>query len=419
MKNHALRNALFQIHWFVGITAGIVLALMGVTGALLSFHHPIEDWLNRSVRTVAAQAHKPLSPAELLTRIQLQFPERRILSLQVETAEPTRAARVTLALDAAEPRGNAGGPPGRPHGEVRYVDPYTGEVNADPGNRGEQFFRKVMQLHRWLTWGELGNQAVGKQIVGASALLCLFLAFSGLYLRWPARGSSWRVWLKPNFRLSGRAFLWNLHAIIGTWVLALYVLMSLTGLQWSYDWYRKGLYSLAGVPMPARSAGGPSAGGPSAGGPRAGGARAGGDDPVTQAEIGAAWEGFLAATSDIDVGTVTILLPRTPKDSVEIRYFDRDPAHERAANTIVLDPASGNVIQHERYEDKSVGGKLVASIFPLHSGSFFGVGGSVTYAVAALLMPLFTITGWMLYLRRRRRDAGYKAAAEPSRVEAS
>ncbi len=31
------RRILFQIHWFLGITAGFVLAVMGVTGALLSF----------------------------------------------------------------------------------------------------------------------------------------------------------------------------------------------------------------------------------------------------------------------------------------------------------------------------------------------------------------------------------------------
>ena len=28
-----LKKTLFQLHWFFGITAGLVLALMGVTGA--------------------------------------------------------------------------------------------------------------------------------------------------------------------------------------------------------------------------------------------------------------------------------------------------------------------------------------------------------------------------------------------------
>ena len=32
-----LKKTLFQLHWFFGISAGLVLALMGVTGAVVSF----------------------------------------------------------------------------------------------------------------------------------------------------------------------------------------------------------------------------------------------------------------------------------------------------------------------------------------------------------------------------------------------
>lgn len=393
-KSRLLRNALFQVHWFVGITAGIVLGLVGITGALLGFEHEIQDRLNRSVRTVTP-AGTMLSAPELLARIQQQFPERRIQSLQLEPAHATHAARVTFALahQGDKPA------PGRPRGEVRFVDPYTGTVNADPGNRGEQFFRGVMQLHRWLTWGDLGNQAIGKQIVGASTVLCLYLALSGLYLRWPARDANWRIWLQPNFKLSGRAFLWNLHAVIGTWVLAFYVLMSLTGLQWSYDWYRKGLYSLAGVPMPARPQGREKGGQPQA------------QTAKHAPTIDSAWQRFLTATRNERYDTVSITLPRSAEDAVEIRYLASDAPHERALSNIALDPLTGEIRKHERYADKPVGGKLIASIFPLHSGTFFGVPGQVLYLLASLMMPVFTVTGWLLYLRRRRAKAAAQSRA--------
>lgn len=31
------KNVLFQLHWLLGITAGAVLAVMGLSGAVLSF----------------------------------------------------------------------------------------------------------------------------------------------------------------------------------------------------------------------------------------------------------------------------------------------------------------------------------------------------------------------------------------------
>src|SRR5688572_14755855 len=44
-----LRNILFQAHWLMGITAGVVLALVGVTGAMLSFEKQIVAALNGGV----------------------------------------------------------------------------------------------------------------------------------------------------------------------------------------------------------------------------------------------------------------------------------------------------------------------------------------------------------------------------------
>jgi sulfite reductase (NADPH) flavoprotein alpha-component len=69
-----------------------------------------------------------------------------------------------------------------------------------------------------------------------------------------------------------------------------------------------------------------------------------------------------------------------------------------------------------------MGEKFMASIFPLHSGSFFGVPGSLIYMIASLAMPVFSITGWMLYLDRRRRkrvSANAKSLASASSTEVS
>jgi sulfite reductase (NADPH) flavoprotein alpha-component len=406
-KPSVFRNALFQIHWFVGITAGVVLGLVGITGAMLSFEHEIQDWLNEDVRTVQAQPGPTLTVPDLLARLHAQSPERRILSIQIDPSEPTHAARVTFASPPTAQSTTPAGPPGRPRGDVRYVNPYTGQVNANPGKRGEDFFRGVMQLHRWLTWKDLGNQAIGKQIVGAATALCLYLALSGLYLRWPAKGATWRTWLKPSFRLRGRAFLWNLHAVIGTWVLVFYLLMAATGLQWSYEWYRKGLYSLAGVPVPSRPNRSSDSRGPN-------------QAPALHPNIDRAWGTFINETQAGGLNLVTLNLPSTSSEPLEVRYLPRDYSHPRATNTIALDLATGSVLKHERYADKTTGGKFVASIFPLHSGSFFGLPGTVLYMLTSLLMPVFTVTGWLLYLRRRRAKASARAAgSQLASVEAN
>ena len=359
------RKALFQLHWIVGITVGVILGIVGATGALLSFEQEIVASLARDGRQVEANGRTLLAPAELLARIAASDPQKHIAGLSV-VREPAETVRVTFA-----PR------------EQRYVDPYTGALLAPTSSGAETFFRNVRQLHRWLMLGELGDRDIGRQIVGASTMLLIFMALTGLYLRWP-RGPAarrWKTWLIPDFRLKGRAFLWNLHSVMGTWVLPIYLVIALTGLQWSYEWYRDGLYSIAGAERPAE--------------------REGSREPRGVADIAAfarAWETFARETPGFK--SVNVNLAGRPGKPIEFRYLDRQASHERAFDTLEVD-SEGRVASLKRYDDKKFGAQLVSSIFPLHSGSYFGVAGVIVFLLASLAMPVFSVTGWIMYLQRR------------------
>jgi sulfite reductase (NADPH) flavoprotein alpha-component len=391
------KNAIFQIHWFLGITAGLVLAVVGVTGAMLSFEQPLLRAMNAGVMTVAAEGRTPLAPAELMARIAHAEPGKAISSLTLPGA-PGDSARVGFAL----PPGAPPGPGGRPRGESRYVDPYSGDLLAPP--RGEGFFRTTMQIHRWLAADD-----VGKQVVGASTLALVFFCFSGLYLRWPRKWWDWRAWLQLHWRLKGRGFLRQLHVVVGTWVVLAYLLMSLTGLFWSYEWYRSGLYAITGTPVPAPRGGPPRAGTtPGAAPVAAARAPEAAGASVQALDVAAAFAAFDAAVPARS--TLTLRLPATPGQPIEFAYQDPDPPHERASNRLVLDPGTLAVTAHERYADKPPGQKIMASVLPLHSGSFFGPPGLLLFGLASLLMPLFTVTGWQLYLDRRAKKKRRRAA---------
>ncbi len=367
-----VRNAVFQLHWFFGITAGIVLALVGVTGAMLSFEDDLLKALNPGVMTVEPRGQR-LSPQALVERVQAQRADAAIASLE-RSAAPDAPAVVGFAP-----------PEGERRGERRNVDPYTGDLLPKP--RYEGFFRTTMQLHRWLVMDD-----VGKQIVGASTVILVFFCLSGLYLRWPRRWGSLRTWLALDWRQKGRNFLWHLHSIVGTWVLLAYLVMSLTGLWWSYDWYRQAVNRWAESGAPAEAPVQPPA------------------DRGTppSLDIDAAWDAFEASAPDWSTATLG-----WPKDGgpVEFRYLDAEPAHERARNTLELDPWTLEAVAHERYDDRGWRQKIGGSMFALHRGSFFGTGGVVVFMLASLLMPLFAITGWMLYLQRRRSTRATRALA--------
>lgn len=303
-----MRNALFQIHWFLGITAGVVLAIVGITGGMMSFERQIMDAISPDIIYVQVSGER-LSPDVIAERFSAQRDAARVEQITL-WPEAERSAVVRLAP-----------PPGERRGESVYVNPYTGEPLGKI--RGEQFFRTVRSLHRWLLIpSEQGDLNIGRQITGFSAFALVFFALSGLYLRWPRRALNWRNWFRIDFSLKGRNFYWALHSVIGTWVLVVYLLLALTGLTWSYAWFKSGAsILLTGEALEERRGFGP--GGPGA-------MQQAADAPIA---VDKAWASFEhKAAHNFKFASVTI--PRSEKDPVMINYVTPDATNERQRSTM-------------------------------------------------------------------------------------
>ncbi|MFV3379914.1 PepSY domain-containing protein [Pseudomonas sp. NY15354] len=379
-----VKKSLFQLHWFFGITAGLVLALMGITGAVYSFQEELLRLFNPDVLKVQVREEGVLPPTELVRRVEAAQGDT-VSMLWVDTRDGN-AARIFF-----QP------PPGQRRGEMRYADPYTGQFQGEVTGQG--FFNLMLQLHRFLAMGD-----TGRQITGACTLMLVFFCLSGLYLRWPRQALNWRAWLTLEWAKKGRAFNWDLHAVAGTWCLLFYLLFALTGLFWSYEWYREGLNKLL---ADAPTAGQQHKRGEGRG--RHGPQKLDKNAPPLVVDYDAIWTSLKEAAGPSLV-SYNLRLPPAGGQPATLFYLLEGADHERAFNTLTLDPATGQVKRHERYTEKSFKAQLLQSVYALHVGSYFGLPGRIIVTVASLTMPLFFITGWLLYLDRRRKKRQVRAA---------
>jgi sulfite reductase (NADPH) flavoprotein alpha-component len=382
--NDVVKKTLFQLHWFFGITAGLVLALMGITGALYSFQEELLRAFNADVLKVEVRAEGVLPPAELVRRVEAAQGDK-VSMLWVDVREGN-AARVFFTP-----------PPGERRGELRYADPYTGELKGQAA--GQDFFKLMLTLHRFLAMGD-----TGRQITGACTLMLVFFCLSGLYLRWPRKALNWRTWLTFDWAKKGRAFNWDLHAVAGTWCLLFYLLFALTGLFWSYEWYREGLNKLL---ADAPAAGQQHKRGEGRG--RHGPQKVDKNAPPLVVDYDAIWANLKDAAGP-GLAMYNLRLPPAGGQPASLFYLLDSAAHPRAFNTLTLDPATGQVKNHERYTDKSFKAQLLQSVYALHVGEYFGLPGRIIVTLASLTMPLFFVTGWLLYLDRRRKKRQVRAA---------
>lgn len=417
-----LKKIVFQLHWFFGISAGLILAIMGVTGALYSYDKQILRTFNHDSYVVSAQNQPLLTPAEVYEKLNRTFPDKKINTITVNSSN-TEAATVNFAI------------PNNRRGENIQINPYTAEVL--PKVQGEKFFQMVQDIHRRMATGDFAKKEIydgkttsefGKQLTGACTLILIFFVLSGLYMRWPKK-SSLREWFAVKWTLSGRSFLWSLHAIVGTWVLLFYLLLSLTGLYWSYDWYRDALFKVMQVERPQPQGGAEATPRPhmqaTAGAdtsqqaaqganPVAGKltpekmtAKDGSDDKKIDA-VSALTQGWQAFNQQVKAySSASFKVPA--KTTLEVTFLDALPQHERARNTFKYDLKAQEVKEISYYRDKKLNEKIMSSMLPVHRGNFFGPVWQFLTMLAALSMPLFFISGWLLYLKRRKQKKLTKA----------
>ena len=372
------KKVLFQLHWFFGITAGLVLAIMGITGALYSFEGEVTRALNAGRWQIQPTVQGHLSPGEMVARIEAVSADR-VSELRVDGRHDGAATAFLTP------------PPGERRGERVVFDPYTGKVLAEP--IAQDFFQLMLMLHRFLAMGE-----VGKQITAASTLALIFFCLSGLYLRWPRKASNWRTWLTLDWKKKGRSFNWDLHAVAGTWALLFYLCAGLTGLYWSYDWYREGLTRMLSDTSPEQRGEGRGRGG-----------RQAPSGPAPEVDYDAVWQGIQQAAGPKLIAW-NLRLPSLAGQPATVFYVLDGADHVRAFNQFQIDPKSGAVSRHERYTDKRLKAQLLASVYALHVGEYFGLPGRILMMLATGAMPLFFVTGWLLYLDRRRKKRAASAA---------
>jgi sulfite reductase (NADPH) flavoprotein alpha-component len=173
----------------------------------------------------------------------------------------------------------------------------------------------------------------------------------------------------------------------------IYLVMALTGLWYSFDWYRDGVTWLLSDRTAAPNAQ-PKSAQPRSPPP----ARAADSTPLT---FDRAWSAFLR-TQESRYARAQLTLPSGAGTVIRIRSWTRDASHDGARDEFRIDAITGRVISSEIYADKSIGERMLSNLLDIHRGSLWGWPGKLLFMLAAALMPLIVVTGFILYLSRRK-----------------
>lgn len=130
--------------------------------------------------------------------------------------------------------------------ESDTVTTQSGEMRQRP--KSLPFFQTVRKVHRWLLDppATKGEKSVGKVIVGVTTMAMVVVLVSGLVIWIPRSRKALKSRLSVSCTKGWKRFLYDSHVSIGFYCTLLLLLMALTGLTWSFGWYREAAYSMTG-----------------------------------------------------------------------------------------------------------------------------------------------------------------------------
>jgi len=410
-----LRPLLFWLHLICGVSAGVVIFIMSVTGALLTYQRQITAWADTRGYDIEPGPQR-LTTDAIVARVAELRPD---LSPTAVTVRSEPSAPVSLTVGA---------------GRQLFVNPYTGAVLGEGNGQGVRaFFRVVVEWHRYLA-ASGANRPFGRAVTGASNLAFLFIVVSGLFLWWP-RSWKWSAvrnitWFKGGLRGKARDFNW--HNTIGFWSAIPLAIIVAGGVAISYPWATGLVYRANGEAPPAPAGAAVRGGGPGERGDGAGARGAGPDgreegnarrghnaERANSARVqveGVQLEAMVAkaATQMPDWKSISVALSANGPRVLTLDSGDGGQPQERA--TLTLDRHSGETVRWEPFSSQSPGRRARTWLRFAHTGEVYGLTGQTVAGLVTAGGAVLVWTGLALALRRfaawrkRAREEMPKAA---------
>lgn len=374
-----MRKFFTKLHRWLSIPLGAVITVVSLTGALLVFEAEITRALDPHLYRVAVPPGAPrLTPSQLVDSIRRQLPDSLELTALELPADPAASCMASFRGVARRTLG---------------VNPYTGEVLG--WTKRPAFFQSVRKLHRWLfdAPASRGEGSIGKRVVGISTLLLVVILVSGLVIWIPRSRKALKNRLTISWRHGRRRFWYDCHVALGFYATLLLLVMALTGLTWSFGWYRTAAYALFG------------------GSPRQETVQQTARQKETRPEAAQPTPHEADAAVGIDLRAwdrVAEELRRRYPDGRSItlshgeaRIVTSAPSHMRREDKVRFDPADGTLRQIVRYDELPRAQRLRGWFYALHTGTWGGLLTRILYFAAALIGASLPLTGYYLWLRRR------------------
>jgi len=372
MKKSTKKSIYHQLHLWLGLSSGLVVFIVAITGCLWVFQEEITA-IAEGERKVNVQEKPFITPTVAKEVALTVFPDKHIHGTAYGLADEP----VEVIFYEAEPE----------FYQSVFLNPYTAEI-LEVRNHQEGFFHFVLQGHLYLWLPE----AVGTEITSYGTMIFVVMLITGIILWWPkkkkGRKQRFRFIWKSNTRWRRKNF--DLHNILGFYISSLALIIAFSGLIMAFNW----IYFVTYVSW-------------------------GGDnDPrfvIPNTSVNKSADNTLVINSLVpqimkeepSYKSIELHYPTTDSASVYIEvarqsgvYYSSDYRFFNQYTGEELDPKS----IYSKYSQASLADKVIRMNYDIHVGAIGGIAGKIIAFIISLLCASLPITGFMIWWGRRQKE---------------
>lgn len=380
------RPFLTLVHRYLGLSLALFLAIAGLTGAVISWDRELDAWLNPELFAANSQGQVQDSLA-LVQALERQRPEL-VVSFFPLAATPGRSW-----LASVEPR-DADQTLG--YNQV-VLDPVSAEIRGQRQWGAVSLARPnlvsfVYKLHYSLHLPSIWGFEPGVILMGALAIVWCIDSLIALWISFPSR-QHWRKSLRFRLQQGSHKRAFDLHRSGGVWFFPLLLVVAFTSVAMNLrnELVRPlvSLFSpLTPTPFETRS-------------------------PGAQARVAAVSRQEIVQTAQAKAVQLGIERPlgsmfySSAYGIYGVSFFASDMDEGGLGKPwLYFDGASGDYISAHIPGQGSAGDIFMQAQFPLHSGRVLGFAGRVLVSAVGLLVALLSVTGVIIWARKRRARRG-------------
>jgi uncharacterized iron-regulated membrane protein len=395
-KKSVFRRIVGWLHLWLGLVSGIVVFVVCITGCLFSFQEEISNLTYKEVFFVKPKNQATLPLSFLNEKAQAALGGDQPINYITTYRDSSRAWEFMAYKmnDTALTYFGA-----TEYFRSAFVDPYTGTVTGIRDYKHD-FFNIIKYTH----WSLLLNTRIGQPIVGWSTVVFIVLLITGLVLWYPRKWS--RAAKRQAFGVKWKARFkrlnYDLHNVLGFYSLLLALVLALTGLVFSFQWFSRVVYVTANgsgaVPFykPVQS-----------------------NPQQATAEEMPMDLAYRKALQELPRARSYNISPPYDRESViAISGYNKTGVYYDT-DELRFDQYSGQLLYRRNHKEKSRGEKLIEMNYDIHVGAIGGLAGKIIAFIICLICASLPVTGVLVWWNKRKKPGVQRRRGERIRSVSS